>query len=131
MNEAAPEPESKSSESVLIVDDDVALAEGVALGIRNFGYRTSIAHDGREALLKINAENFDAILLDIKMPGFNGLEVLRNIPPNKKPIVIMLTAVDDEEVAQQATDLGATGFLTKPCDLSLLQLTLEFAWAQR
>ena len=94
MNETVPASEVAGSESVLIVDDDVALAEGIALAVSNF-------------------------------------EVLRNMPPNKKSVVIMLTAVDDEQVAQQATDLGATGFLTKPCDLSLLQLTLEFAWAQR
>ncbi|MDP6040725.1 MAG: response regulator, partial [Candidatus Latescibacteria bacterium] len=126
MNEFDPEPEIEGSESVLVVDDDEAVAEGIALAIRKFGYRATVAHGGSEALLKINTERFDAVLLDISMPGINGFEVLRNIPAHNQSVVVMLTAMDDEETAQKATELGAVGFLTKPCDLSLLQLTLEF-----
>ena len=89
-----------------------------------------IVADRLNMLLKTT--RFDAILLDIKMPEMDGLAVLRRIfEQDPRAFVLMLTAVEDEQVAKEATQLGASGFLLKPCDISLLQLTLEYAWAQR
>ena len=112
------------SETVLVVDDDIAVAESVAIAIRSLGYQAVVVGDGRETLQRLKTTRFDAILLDIKMPEMDGLAVLRRIfEHDPRAIVLMLTAVEDEQVATEATQLGASGFLTKPCNISLLQFT--------
>ncbi len=119
-------------ERILIVDDDAAVAEGVALALRVIGYGASTAADGDEALRQVAEAPVDAVLLDVRMPGMDGVEVLTRLRQEHKDVaVILLTAVDDENIAREAMRLGARDFLTKPCDLRLLQLTLEYAFAQR
>ena len=119
-------------ENILVVDDDRAVAEGIALTLCSFGYQAEAADGGKKALERMKASRFDAVLLDIRMPGMDGLEVLRRIrQEDHSPIVFILTAVGDEKVAKEAMTLGASDFLTKPCDISMLQINLEYAFAQR
>ena len=119
-------------ERILIVDDDAAVAEGVALALRSLGYRASAAASGDDALRQLADAPVDAVLLDVRMPGMDGVEVLKRLRQEHRDVaVIILTAVDDENIAREAMRLGARDFLTKPCDLRLLQLTLEYAFAQR
>ncbi|MDP6779741.1 MAG: response regulator [Candidatus Latescibacteria bacterium] len=122
----------RRQERILIVDDDAAVSEGVALALRTIGYAASAVPGGGEALRRLADERFDAVLLDVRMPDMDGVEVLARLRQAHRDVaVILLTAVDDENIAREAMRLGAHDFLTKPCDLKLLQLTLEYAFAQR
>ena len=130
--DAGPAPLGGGSESVLVVDDDLAVAESIALTLRTFGYNAAFAGGGKEALRRLTESRFDAIVLDIKMPGVDGLEVLRRIRRmGISPVVLILTGVADERIAKETVELGAYDFLTKPYDIHLLQLSLEYALAQR
>ena len=121
----------QDGKSVLVVDDDVALAEGLASALRSFGYGAVVAEGGAQALDALGRYRFDAVLLDLKMPGVDGMEVLHQIRRgNRQPIVLILSAVADQSIATKAISLGAHEFLLKPCDLNLLQFTLEHAFLQ-
>ncbi|MCZ6634394.1 MAG: response regulator, partial [bacterium] len=75
---------------------------------------------------------FDAVVLDVRMPDMDGLEVLRRIRELQPLVpVVILTGVQNEAVAREAIRLGAQNFLTKPCDIGMLQVSLEYAWAQQ
>ncbi len=120
------------SEKILVVDDDPVIAEGIVLAFRTLGYQARAAGGGLDALNALEASRFDAVLLDVKMPEMDGLEVLRRIRQRDREVVVfMLTAFKDEKTAREAIELGAYDFMIKPCDLNLMQLTLEYAFAER
>lgn len=103
---------------VLVVDDEVDLAEAVATGLRREGYAVDLAHDGGAALEKVALAPYDVVVLDLTMPGLDGLEVCRRIrageaaePP---PRVLMLTARDTVEDRVAGLDEGADDYLVKP-----------------
>lgn len=119
-------------ERILIVDDDVALSESVALGKRSFGYRTFQVSGGEAATEAIRSARFDAVLLDLMMPRVSGLDVMRWLQRERRRVdVFILSAVSDDLTARQATALGAAGYFIKPCDISLITRTLEFHFANR
>lgn len=104
---------------ILVVDDEVELAEAVARGLRRDGYAVDLAFDGEEALSKADLTPYDLVCLDLTMPGMDGLEVcrrLRDTPPgdDDPPRILMLTARDsiDERIA--GLDHGADDYLVKP-----------------
>jgi DNA-binding response OmpR family regulator len=102
---------------VLVVDDEVELAEAVARGLRRDGYAVDVAHDGDEALSKALVNGYDLLCLDITMPGTDGREVCRRVraePLDPQPRILMLTARDalDDRVA--GLDDGADDYLVKP-----------------
>jgi two-component system, chemotaxis family, chemotaxis protein CheY len=86
------------------------------------------AANGDEALTKYNAEKPDVILLDIIMPGKDGMTVLKEVGPSAKSVVI-ISSIDQPEVINQATSLGAKGYIVKPYDesevLSMLQTVMQ------
>ncbi len=95
-------------ESVLVVDDDDQLAESIAASLQACGYRTMAVPDGAGALRLLKQEKFDAVLLDVRMPQMNGLEVLRSLRQwDRDLIVVMLTAVADEKIAAEARPPGS------------------------
>ena len=102
---------------VLVVDDEVELAEAVARGLRREGYAVDIANDGADALEKAIYNGYDLICLDITMPGMDGREVCRNIrehPLETQPRVLMLTARDGIDDRVGGLDDGADDYLVKP-----------------
>lgn len=103
---------------ILVVDDEVELAEAVARGLRREGYAVDLAHDGAEALGKAELTPYDLICLDLTMPGMDGLEVatrLRENPPDgEQPRILMLTARDSIEERIEGLDHGADDYLIKP-----------------
>ena len=109
---------SVSSMRILVVDDEVDLAEAVARGLRREGYAVDIAHDGASALEKAELVPYDLVCLDVTMPGIDGLEVcerLRDNPPDgDAPRVLMLTARDSIEDRIDGLDHGADDYLVKP-----------------
>src|SRR5688572_25797800 len=107
-----------SPRSVLVVDDEPYIGRIIQLKLEAGPYRVELVQDGRSALDRLRSEEpIHLILLDIMMPHVSGLDVLaelRQIPHRKSTPVIMLTAKGHETDREQAAQLGATDFLTKP-----------------
>ncbi|OKO81375.1 sigma-54 dependent transcriptional regulator [Bradyrhizobium sp. NAS96.2] len=102
--------------TILIVDDDAALREGLAETLSDLGHRAVEAPSGLVALDLASRERVDAVLLDLRMPGMDGLEVLRRLraDPAKAPPVAILTAYASAANTIEAMRLGAFDHLTKP-----------------
>jgi two-component system response regulator AtoC len=114
--------------TILIVDDEKELSKILSDSLFQDHYRVLVAFDGKTALQLVKEEKPDLILLDIKMPRMNGIEVLKNIKKMKKEIVvIMLTAYGTLETARKAMKLGAYDYLTKPFDLFNLKSLVKEA----
>jgi DNA-binding NtrC family response regulator len=110
-----------ADEKVLLVDDEQEFTRVLSERMKSRGLKVVTAEDGPTALQKAEEETFDAIILDIKMPGIDGIETLRRlrkINPNLQ--IIMLTGQATVKAGIEATKLGALDFLEKPADLKLL-----------
>lgn len=110
---------------VLIVDDDKVLRDAICETVRDLGYETSMASNGKEAIRAADAHRPDAVLLDLRMPDMNGLDVLRHYREmgDKRPPVAIMTAFASAANTIEAMRLGAFDHLTKPVgrdDLSSL-----------
>src|SRR5689334_14219708 len=100
---------------VLIVDDDVELCELLAIRLESRRFRPSMVHDATSALAKIGRERLDAVLLDLRLPDGDGLNVLDAVAKRSSDVpVIVLTAHGSIETAVDAMSRGAYGFVTKP-----------------
>ena len=108
------------AENILIVEDEAKLARFVELELTHEGYRAEKCGDGREALEKIEAGGYDLVLLDIMLPGLNGLEVLRRARRSVETPVIMLTARDTVMDKVTGLDMGAEDYVTKPFEIEEL-----------
>lgn len=111
---------------VLVVDDETHEREGLATLLRNWGYETETASQGREALEKIPSFNPVVVVCDLRMPDMGGMELLRELG-NSRPSLsfIMLSGQGTIEEAVEATKLGAFNFLEKPLDVKKLQVELR------
>lgn len=99
---------------VLIIDNDVDLVDVISYALRREGFNVQIATDGQQALQRVRSSKPDVILLDLRLPKTNGLDVLRRIREADDIPVIILTALSDEETVLKAFNLGADDFVTKP-----------------
>jgi len=103
---------------ILVVDDEVDLAEAIARGLRREGYAVDLAHDGEEALDKARITPYDLICLDITMPRMDGREVTRALRSEAfhevPPRILMLTARDEVSDRVAGLDDGADDYLVKP-----------------
>jgi two-component system, NtrC family, response regulator AtoC len=112
---------------VLVVDDEPDAVELLQEFLTSKGYDVITAGDGEEALRKVKAERPHLILLDVRMPKMNGLEVLRQVRQIDKEVgVIMVTAVNEEETGRQSLELGAFDYIVKPLDLEYLERSLWY-----
>ena len=112
---------SEDKIQVLIADDEDPLRMTVAAWLGDEGFEVEQAVDGVEAIKKVQTKDFDIVVLDIKMPGANGLEVLRYIKKNSAQTeVVMMTGMSDVGMAVEAMKLGAKEYLTKPIDMDQL-----------
>ncbi len=103
--------------SILIVDDEESVRDSLTNWFTEDGFRVDSAENAKRALQMIEAEHYDIILADIKMPGMDGLEMLRRIKSmNKEAIVIMMTAFATVDTAVVALKDGAFDYVTKPFD---------------
>ncbi|MFO7752934.1 MAG: sigma-54 dependent transcriptional regulator [Desulfobacteraceae bacterium] len=111
--------------SILVVDDEEAMRESLAAWLKKEGYRVELAGSASEALKKLEKNPFSLILLDIKMPGMDGLELLSKIKNSDPQImVVMITAYGSIESAVQAMKNGASDYLLKPFDPEELVLLI-------
>ncbi len=114
--------------SILIVDDEQIICDYLYEEMTERGYLCSIALDGDAALAKLAAENFDVVLLDIRLPGMSGMEVLRKtILDHRNTATIMVTAVNDVETAVEAMKLGASDYIVKPFDMDTVDTSIRTA----
>jgi len=114
---------STDTSSLLIVDDEELYREGLARRLRRHGYEVAVAGSGRAALELLGQRRFDLVLLDIMMPGMNGLEVLKVLRRVDSLIdlpIIMVTARGDSGDMVEALELGANDYLTKPLDFPVV-----------
>src|SRR5687768_14439621 len=102
---------------VLVVEDERTIAEPVAARLRAEGFAVDVVHDGPAAVQAARTTSPDLIILDIMLPGFDGLEVCRRIQAERPVPVIMLTARDDETDLLVGLAVGADDYLTKPFSL--------------
>jgi len=106
---------------ILYVDDEQELRFLVDTQLTNEGFFVETADDGDTAIKMMEKNSYDVILLDIRMPRVNGIEVLKYIKKQRiNSRVIMLTAVDDLSVALEAVKTGAIDYLTKPYEFETL-----------
>jgi len=111
---------------ILIVDDEVRLAESIGRGLRAEGFHTDLVHDGLDAIWQATELDYAAIVLDIMLPGANGYEVCRRLRRSgvSTPI-LMLTAKDGDEDEAEGLDTGADDYLRKPFSFVVLVARLR------
>ncbi|MFX0136382.1 MAG: response regulator [Candidatus Hodarchaeota archaeon] len=111
--------------TVLIVDDDESIRVSLKLLLEE-KYNVITVLNGEEALNKLNQIQVDAVLLDVKMNGIDGLETLEKIRKlHKDVVVIMLTVIEDIKIAVRAIKLGAKDYLLKPYEKNELLMSLK------
>jgi CheY-like chemotaxis protein len=111
---------------VLVVDDEPRLVEAMHLYLRHKGYEVETALNGEEALQKVQTHRPHVILLDIRMPKMDGLQVLRHVHQIDRDVgVIMITAVNDKEIRREVLAEGAADFIVKPVDLKYLDRSMR------
>ncbi len=99
---------------ILIIDDEPMIVESVSYSLKQEGYEVLSAGDGIEGLKLVESEELDLILLDLMLPGMNGLEVCRTIRQTSNIPIIMLTAKEGEIDRVLGLELGADDYVTKP-----------------
>jgi two-component system nitrogen regulation response regulator NtrX len=118
--------------TVLVVDDDKAIRSTIKMILNYDGFETHFVGDGPSALEAVGERAFDLVLLDIKMPGMDGLEVLQKIKEKKPEIpVVMISGHGTVETAVEATKGGAFDFLEKPLDRNRLLVVARKATEQK
>lgn len=103
-----------NNSKILIIEDEENIASFIELELIHEGYRTNIATNGFEGLSKIKEKDYDLIILDIMLPGINGIEVCRQVREFSDIPIIMLTAKDDIYDKVSGLDNGADDYMTKP-----------------
>lgn len=102
---------------VLVVEDDRDLRSGIVQALRESDYAVDEAGDGEEGLYKAEVWDYDAVVLDVMLPGMDGLQLLRRLRSRKDTPVLMLTARDTVSDRVAGLDGGADDYLVKPFDL--------------
>ena len=116
----------------LKVDDEESIQYLLSKQLEQWGYVCAAVSSGQEALEKLASRQFDLMLLDMRMPGMSGLEVLRQSRDDHPAMcVVMLSALLDVKVMAEAIALGADDYITKPCDPDVLKIRLQKAREHR
>lgn len=115
-------------EQILIIEDEENIARVLQLELEFEGYGTGIAHTGPDGLIKYREQQWDLVLLDLMLPGLNGLDVLRRIRATEADTpVILLTAKSNVEDKVAGLDLGANDYVTKPFEIDELLARIRSA----
>jgi DNA-binding response OmpR family regulator len=98
----------------LVVDDDLVLADVISFTLRRAGFNVLLAYDGRTALTRFSSDTPDIVILDVELPGKNGLDVCREMRAKSDTPIIMLTVRDTDEDVIKGLSIGADDYVTKP-----------------
>ena len=111
----------KLNASVLLVDDEEQFLQVLSERLTNHGLHVNSVTSGEEAVAQVENKNFDAVVLDLAMPGINGIETMKRIKEKRPELeIIILTGHATVKVGIEAMKLGAEDFLEKPVDLNVL-----------
>lgn len=100
--------------NILIIEDEKQMAMFIEMELTHEGYNVSVKHDGREGLREAESGDYHLILLDIMLPGLNGMEICRRLRQTSKVPIIMLTAKGEITDRVMGLDMGANDYITKP-----------------
>lgn len=117
---------------ILLVDDEKIFADNMAKLLRSRQYKVTAVYDGESAIKELEKENFDVVVLDLKMPGMNGITTLKEI--KKMGLfteTLLLTGHGSIDAAVVAIRMGAYDFLNKPCEIDDLVEKIEGAWRKK
>ena len=118
--------------SVLIIDDDIKLCHVLSIVINKAGYTTYTANDGRAGIEMFHKESPAVVVLDLRMSGMDGIEVLKQIKKiSSETPVIIITAYSRVQSAVEAIKLGAYDYLSKPFDNDEIVITVQRAIRER
>jgi DNA-binding response OmpR family regulator len=110
---------------ILVVDDEAKACELLRRFLEAKGYEVITSNNGKDAIEKVRNEKPNVMLLDIKMPGIGGTEVLKRVREFDKNIgIIMVTAIKEEETGIEALKSGADEYITKPIDFNYLETSI-------
>jgi two-component system OmpR family response regulator len=116
---------------IAVIEDNEALAQGIAVRLRDRGHAVDLLHNGREANEFLSQEGADLVVLDLNLPGMDGIDVLRSLRRRGDGTpVILLTARSETAERVAGLDAGADDYLTKPFDMDELEARLR-AMARR
>jgi CheY-like chemotaxis protein len=118
--------------NLLLIEDDVSVADVLARAFREEGHQTTVAYTGQEGLLRLAQERPDAVLLDVGLPKMNGIEVLRRIRSIDRALpVIIVTGLATKSQIAEARELGVTEVIEKSCVLKNFSEALARALNKR
>jgi DNA-binding response OmpR family regulator len=113
---------------ILLIDDEIEFISTLAERLELRGYTSSIAEDGESGVSKISKESFDVVILDLMMPGLNGIDALRQIKAIDPTLpVILLTGHGSTKDGMEGMRIGAFDFLMKPLDINNLLKKIKLA----
>jgi len=114
---------------ILIVDDDVELVKAVQSTISSAGHDVQFTNDPKEGLKLIREQNHDVVFLDLSMPEFSGIDIVKNLAEDdtikQKKIVIMTASAANDEELKNLVDLGVHSCLRKPVDIDTILDKIE------
>lgn len=110
---------------VLVVDDDSELCQWLKTKLRAHGHSCRLVHDGSHALMAIQQEVYDVVILDRMLPGMDGFSVLRELKDRNHPPIMLLSALDRDVDRVMGLELGAEDYLGKPFNFNELRLRLD------
>jgi DNA-binding NtrC family response regulator len=117
---------------VLLVDDETIFTKNMSKLLKNRGYQVTAANSGDGAIRELEQNHFDVIVLDLKMPGMDGIATLKEIMKlGLFTETLILTGHGSIDTALEAMKLGAYDYLTKPCEIDELVAKIEAAWEKK
>lgn len=118
-----------TAKRILVIDDEVKFCAVMSAFLQTRGYDVATASSSNEALAQLEVFQPEVVLMDVVMPGLTGLELLKLVRDRAfPPRVIMVTATDEEQVAQQAMQDGAEAFMVKPVNFDALDRLISRIW---
>jgi two-component system response regulator MtrA len=112
-------------EKVLLVEDDAAIRDITSRGLQQAGYDVTTESDGRQALMRIRSQPFEAVILDVMLPGLDGIEICRQARHDSQVPIVMLTARTETIDIVSGLEAGADDYLTKPFEIPELLARLR------
>jgi DNA-binding NtrC family response regulator len=117
---------------VLLVDDETVFTKNMSKLLKNRGYQVTAVNSGDAAIRELEQNRFDVMVLDLKMPGMDGITTLKeSVKLGLFTETLILTGHGSIDSALEAMKLGAYDYLTKPCEIDELVAKIEAAWEKK